>query len=244
MKELMSWRLLKKNISKKKKLIAGTGSVSFRETLELTKKAYDLGYDAAMVVTPYYYVNYMKDDVLIKYYRTLADSVRIPIILYNIPQFSGVKSLSQDTVKTLSKHENIIGIKESGAVEQAIQFAEITKAINPNFLVFNGSASSLLLSLRKGCDGGIMAAANFASNFCWDIWQKHKETEKSEVETVQEKLKVLNDNIVVNLSVAGVKEVMNRLGHYVGDPRLPIYPLSKTDKEQVNTLVATMLRII
>jgi len=159
-----------------------------RETIELTKQAHELKYDAAMVVTPYYYVKLLNDDVLINYYKTIADSSRIPIILYNIPQYSGLKSLSEEVVLELSKHENIIGIKESGSVDVAIRFAQITKH-SKNFQVFNGNASVLLHSLKNGCAGGILGSANIVPSLCYSIWKNFKENKLQEAEVTQEKLK-------------------------------------------------------
>lgn len=91
--------------SKKRTLIAGTGGNCLSETIERTEKAAELNYDAAMVIPPYYYKPKMSDDALFNYYTQLAKSVSIPIILYNIPQFTGI-NFSVLTVKVIILTEN------------------------------------------------------------------------------------------------------------------------------------------
>jgi len=211
--------------------------VSLRETIELTKKAHEYGYDAAMVVTPYYYVKNMGPEALKKYYRTLADVSKIPIILYNIPQFSGVPSISEEVVASLSKHENILGIKESGSCEQALKYVQAT---NDKFLVFNGSASTLVQALKNGCAGAIMGTANFAPELCMDIWRLCKENKYDECQQIQERLKTINDIVNVKYGVAGVKVVMNKLKIHMGECRLPLLPLTSDEKEEIHSIIATI----
>ena len=99
-------------VGKEKKLLAGTGAESTAETIERTKRAAELGYDAALVKTPYYYKPAYKPEVLIAHFRRVADESPIPVMLYSIPQFTGI-TLGAAEVATLSEHPNIIGIKDS-----------------------------------------------------------------------------------------------------------------------------------
>jgi len=105
--------------AKGKKLLAGTGAESTAETIERTKRAAELGYDAALVKTPYYYKTAYKPDVLLAHYRRVADESPIPVMLYSIPQFTGI-ALTAAEVAALAEHPNIIGIKDSSGNVQGV----------------------------------------------------------------------------------------------------------------------------
>src|SRR5258708_31881312 len=104
--------IAKESAAKEKKLIAGSGAESTAETIERTKRAAELGYDAALIKTPYYYKNAYKPDVLLAHYRRVADESPIPVMLYSIPQFTGIP-LSAADVAALAEHPNLIGLKDS-----------------------------------------------------------------------------------------------------------------------------------
>ena len=122
------------------KLIAGTGAESTAETIERTKRAAELGYDAALVKTPYYYKPAYKPEVYIAHYRCVADASPIPVLLYSVPQFTGV-ALEPPEVIALAQHPNIIGIKESSGNVQRV--AEIIAGVHPDFQVLVGSAATI-----------------------------------------------------------------------------------------------------
>ena len=113
------WELVARHASPDKLLIAGTGAESVRETVCLTNRAGELGYRAALVRTPHYYKNLLnRADAQLLYYRAVADQARIPIIIYNLPQATGV-DIPAEAVAQLSGHPNVIGIKESsGSMEK------------------------------------------------------------------------------------------------------------------------------
>src|SRR6516225_9808046 len=115
-----------------KKLIAGTGAESTAETIERTKRAAELGYDVALVKTPYYYKPAYKPENYIAHYRRVADASPIPVMLYSVPQFTGVALEAPDVAK-LAEHPNIIGIKESSG--NVLRVAEIVATVSPRFQV-------------------------------------------------------------------------------------------------------------
>ena len=123
-----------------KKLIAGTGVESTTETIARTKRAAQLGYDAALVKTPYYYKPAYKAEVYFQHYHRVADASPIPVLLYSVPQFTGV-ALEPPEVAKLAEHPNIIGIKESSG--NVLRVAEIIAAVSPHFQVLVGSAASV-----------------------------------------------------------------------------------------------------
>ncbi len=109
-----------------KVMIAGTGAESVRATLEMTEIAATLGYDAALVRTPHYYKSQMTPEVMLNFYRTVADRSPLPVLIYSVPPFTGY-DIPTDVVRQLAEHPNIIGIKESsGSVEKIQQIAQET----------------------------------------------------------------------------------------------------------------------
>src|SRR5438445_1558787 len=109
----------KEAASPQKRLLAGTGVESTAETISRTKRAAELGYDAALVKTPYYYKPVYKPEVFLTHYRAVADASPIPVLLYSVPQFTGV-SLETPEILALAEHPNIIGMKDSSGVIQRV----------------------------------------------------------------------------------------------------------------------------
>src|SRR5207253_3504938 len=133
-----------------KKLIAGTGAESTAETIERTRRAAELGYVAALVKTPYYYKPVYKPEVYIAHYRRVADASPIPVLLYCVPQFTGI-SLEAPEVAVLVEHPNIIGIKESSGDVQRV--GQMVGAVRPSFQLLTGGAGVLFPSLAVGAKG-------------------------------------------------------------------------------------------
>src|SRR6202048_2140535 len=133
-----------------KKLIAGTGAESTAETIERTQRAAALGYDVALVKTPYYYKPAYKPEVLIAHYRRVADASPIPVLLYSVPIFTGV-TLEAPEVAALSEHPNIVGIKDSSG--HVLRVGEMVAMAQPDFQVLTGSAPTLLAGITVGAKG-------------------------------------------------------------------------------------------
>src|SRR5260370_26470572 len=147
----------KEAASPKKRLLAGRGVESTAETIERTKGAAELGYEAALVKTPYYYKPAYKPEVYIAHYRRVADASPIPVLLYSVPQFTGV-ALEPPEIAVLAEHPNIIGIKESSGNVQRV--AEIIASVHPDFQVLVGSAATIYPSLTLGVPEPIPAFAS------------------------------------------------------------------------------------
>ena len=148
---------------------------SVRETVALTNRAAEIGYKAALVRTPHYYKNLLNNAAAqMLYFRAVADQAKIPVIIYNFPQATGV-DIPADAVAELSHHPNIIGIKESsGNLEKLMQMIRETKK---GFQVLTGSAPTLAPSLAVGCVGGVLAFANAAPYATISIWEAHRTRE-------------------------------------------------------------------
>src|SRR5947208_1013008 len=190
-----------------KKLIAGTGVESTTETIERTKRAAQLGYDAALVKTPYYYKPAYKPEVYFQHYHRVADASPIPVLLYSVPQFTGV-SLEAPEVATLSEHHNIIGIKESSGHVQRV--AEMVAAVKPGFQVLTGGAGVLLPSLTIGAKGAILALASALPEKCAELLELTRRAQLEAARELQNTLLRASKLVVSELGIAGVKFVMDQ----------------------------------
>jgi 4-hydroxy-2-oxoglutarate aldolase len=227
----------KEAASPQKRLLAGTGVESTAETISRTKRAADLGYHAALVKTPYYYKPVYKPDVFIAHYRRVADASPIPVLLYSVPQFTGI-SLEAPEVAVLAEHPNIIGIKESSGHVQRV--GEMIAAAPASFQVLTGGAGVLLPSLAVGAKGAILALASALPEKCAELYEL---TRRGQLETARELQKTLlraSKLIVSELGIAGVKFVMDQRGYYGGLPRLPLLPVSDAAKKRVVELLAAL----
>jgi 4-hydroxy-2-oxoglutarate aldolase len=224
-------------VSKSKKLIAGTGAESTAETIERTKRAAELGYAAALVKTPYYYKSMYRPDVLIAHYRRVADESPIPVMLYSVPQFTGI-ALEAPEVAALSEHQNIIGIKDSSGNVQRL--AEMIAAVPPSFQILVGSASTIYPSLALGARGCILALACALPEKCVTLYELVRKGHHEKAREFQSILARASKAIVSDLGIAGVKHVMNQRGYCGGDPRLPLRPLHHEEKKRLNDLLATL----
>jgi len=138
-------------------LVAGVGSESTPETISRSKAAANLGFDCVLVKTPSFFKSALTADALVEHYRRVADASKLPVVLYSIPQLTGV-ALEAELVARLAEHPNIIGIKESSGNVQRV--GEIIAAAPEGFQVVVGSADTLYASLMLGAVGGVLALAD------------------------------------------------------------------------------------
>ena len=219
-----------------KRLLAGTGVESTTETISRSKRAAELGYHAALVKTPYYYKPVYKPDVFIAHYRKVADASPIPVMLYSVPQFTGI-SLEAPEIAVLAEHPNIIGIKESSGHVQRV--AEMVAATPPSFQVLTGGAGVLLPSLAVGATGAILALASALPEKCAELYDVTRRGELDAARELQKNLLRASKLIVSELGIPGVKFVMDQRGYYGGAPRSPLLPLADAARRRVVELLAT-----
>jgi 4-hydroxy-2-oxoglutarate aldolase len=226
-----------KEAAKGKKILAGTGAESTAETIERTKRAAELGFDAALVKTPYYYKTAYKPDVLLAHYRRVADESPIPVMLYSIPQFTGI-ALTAAEVAALAEHPNIIGIKDSSGNVQGV--AEIIAATPTKFQVLVGSAASVYPSLAIGARGAILALACALPEKCVALFELFRQGQHEKARELQAILVRASKLIVSELSIAGVKFAMDQRGYRGGIPRLPLLPLHPEQKKRLTDLLSAL----
>lgn len=219
------------------KLIAGTGAESTAETIDRTKRAAELGYQVALVKTPYYYKPAYKSENYIAHYRRVADASPIPVMLYSVPQFTGV-SLEAAEIAVLSQHPNIIGIKESSGVVQRV--AEMIAAAPSTFQVLTGSASMLFPSMAIGAVGAILALASALPEHCVTVHEAGKRGDMQRGRELQMALLSASKVIVTQGSIPGVKYTMDLRGYRGGDPRPPLLPPREEQKKAIRDVLAKL----
>ncbi len=226
----------KKYASPDKLIIAGTGSDSIKETISLSNESAERGADYALILTPSFYKPEMKHNAFIKYFTAVADSVKIPVIIYNVTKFTGV-DIEAETVAKLSLHPNIAGIKNSS--ENVRQNNEFVSQTHKDFALLVGTASMLYSGFTAGAVGGILALANIAPVECIRIHELTEKGELKEALDLQNKLIPVNKAVTARYGVPGLKYAMDLTGYYGGEPRSPLSPLNESGKEDLKQILTT-----
>src|SRR5665213_8101 len=229
--KLQMWEWVAEYAASDKVLVCGTGMESVRETVALTNAAAERGYKAAMVRTPFYYKNLVhKMDTQILFFRAVADQTKIPLMIYNWPQVTGV-DISAEAVAVLSQHPNIFAIKESsGNLEKCIQMIQDVK---PGFQVLTGSAPILAPSLAIGCAGAVLAFANGAPFATVSMWEAQRSRETAAAMDWQKRILRAAQLVTVKYGVPGLKHAMDLNGYYGGPPRLPLTVITPEAKVEI-----------
>ncbi len=197
-------------------VIAGTGSNDTAHAIALTKAAEDLGADAILSVTPYY--NKANQTGLINHFKAIADSVKIPVILYNVPSRTGV-NFSIPVLKELAKVENIVAIKEaSGNIGYTAQVA----AEVPELHIYSGNDDMIVPIMSLGGKGVISVVANILPKETHDICELYLNGKVEEARKLQLKYLDLINTLFIEVNPVPVKTAMNILGYNVGNLRMPL----------------------
>jgi len=213
-----------KIVNKRVPVIAGTGSNSTYETVKLTKHAKDAGADAALLITPYY--NKPTQKGLIAHYKKIAESVDIPIILYNVPGRTGVNMLPE-TVAKLSKIENIIAVKEaSGNLNQIAKIISLC-----DISVLSGDDSLTLPILALGGSGVISVAANVAPKDVSEMVNSFDKGDLNKARKIHFKLFSLFKDLFIETNPIPVKTALSLMGMLNGELRLPLVEIENKNKE-------------
>jgi 4-hydroxy-2-oxoglutarate aldolase len=218
------------SIPKSKIMIVGTGMESTQETIRFTNQSAKLGADFALVVTPSYFKGSMKPQILHDHFISVAESSKIGILIYNVPQYTGI-NLEPEWVARLSEHPNIIGIKDSSG--NIGQLGETINLSQKGFAVFGGSAPVLFPALCIGAAGGILAVANAAPHQCVRIQSLFNKGKISEARVLQGRLTPLAQAVTTKYGIGGLKMAMDLAGYFGGDPRSPLKRPGKDIEEEI-----------
>jgi 4-hydroxy-2-oxoglutarate aldolase len=215
-------------------MIAGTGCESTRNTIELTCKAAEIGADAAIIVNPAYYKSNMTVPALAAHYHKVADASPIPVIIYNFPPGTGI-DLSAELLAQLSRHPNIIGVKDTGGMMP--KMGEVIRQAPPDFQVLAGSAGFMLPSLLIGAVGGVLALADIAPRECVDIYRLYCAGDLENARGLHLRMLPVNQAVTSRFGISGLKAAMDMLGYQAGLPRSPLLPFPEENKQELYNIL-------
>ena len=211
-------------------IIAGAGSNDTAHCIALAQGCEKAGADAVLLVTPYY--NKATQKGLILHYTAVANSINIPIILYNVPGRTGC-NIAPKTVAELAKVKNIVAVKEASG--NLSQVAEIAALVGPDFDIYSGNDDQILPVLSLGGKGVISVLSNVAPQYTHDICAKWFAGETQESLQMQLKALPLCKALFADVNPIPVKWAMNRLGWQAGACRLPLVEPSAAVQDQLET---------
>lgn len=213
-------------------LIAGTGREWTSGTIDACRRAASIGADAVLVRTPSFFKGRMTHEAFVRHYTSVADACPIPVLLYNFSAVTGV-NLLPETVAELSRHPNIVGVKESGTDgAQMAALIDLAPA-SPAFTVIAGSAPTFYASLCLGARSAILAVAGVVPELCVSLYEAARAGRHDEARRLQARLTPLARLVTTGFGVPGLKAAMEMAGYRGGDPRPPLLPSAPAAKEQI-----------
>jgi len=228
----------RKRVPSSMTLLAGTGVESTQATIDLTRQAADRGADAVLVKNPFYFKSQMTFDVYMAHYTAVADAAPIPIIIYNVPVFTGVPLQSRLVIE-LAKHPNILGLKDSSGDVKLI--SEVVWNTDPvRFGVLAGAAPTLLPAMFAGARGGIIALACAAPKAALALYRAFAAGDYKRAGEIQRIIAPAAGAVTERYGIAGLKGAMELDGFQPGLPRRPLLPLSAAQREDLVQVLRRM----
>lgn len=221
-------RYVVNRVAKRIPVWAGSGSNSTQTMLEKSKSFEKIGVDGLLLITPYY--NKTNEEGMYLHFKTVADAVSIPCILYNVPGRTGC-AISENNVCRLAKHPNIVGIKEaSGDIGYA---ARIARYLSDDFVMYSGNDDMILSMMSLGCSGVISVLANVLPKETHEMIFDYLNGEPEKTRAAQLKYLELVNALFAEVNPIPVKEALNMMGMEVGGYRLPLTAPSAATKERL-----------
>jgi 4-hydroxy-2-oxoglutarate aldolase len=217
-------KTVREAMPKDRPLLAGTGRESTAATIVATERAAKLGVDAVLVRTPSFYKSQMTTDAFVKHYTQVADRSPVPVLLYNVTMYTGV-NLLPEAVGILSKHPNIVGIKETNS--EMVQFGEYLARASDGFTVLAGSGATYFSALMLGAHGAILAVAGVAPDLCVKVFTAVRDGRIDEARKMNRQLAPLSKLVGATYGVPGLKAALTLLGFEGGLPRPPLQPVGQ-----------------
>lgn len=217
-----------------KKVLVGTARESTKGTIAFTNVLPARGISAVLVRPPSFFKSKMTREALKAHYLAVAEASRLPVLVYNIPQNTGI-SLEPRLVIGLASHPNVIGLKESSG---SLAFlAEVVREVPDRFHYFLGSGHVVYPGLEMGACGAILAVANAAPEMCAEIFRLFQAGKKDEAHRLQLDLVPLNRALVDVYGIAGLKYAQSLRGYYGGPTRLPLLPVDEEGRAEIAALL-------
>lgn len=218
-------------VNKRIPVIAGTGSNNTLQTISFSREVEKLGVDGLLIVTPYY--NKANKEGFIKHYEMIANSVNTPIMMYNVPSRTGC-SLPVDVVVELSKHQNIVALKEaSGDISY---FAQVASLVSDDFLLFSGNDDMVLPLMSLGASGVVSVAANVIPFEFHLMVERYLQCDIKEAKRIQLEYLELINTLFIETNPIPVKAVLKLMGKIDGNYRLPLCQPSQEAQQKINSV--------
>lgn len=214
-------------------VIAGTGSNSTAQTMELSQAVGGAGIDAYLIVVPYY--NKPVQEGLYRHFTTIAGAVDKPVILYNVPGRT-VADLLPETVERLAAHDNIVGIKE--ATGDIDRLSEIRRRVGADFVLLSGDDFTVLPFIAAGGHGVVTVSGNVAPALMAKLCRLALSGSLDEARVIDERLQPLNEALFVESNPIPVKWAVSQMGMMGPGIRLPLTPFSERYHEQMRAAMA------
>jgi 4-hydroxy-2-oxoglutarate aldolase len=200
-------------------LIAGAGQQSTRATINEVRRFAAAGADSMLVITPHFYRRAMTQEALLGHYLSVADASSVPVVLYNMPDLTGI-AIAPETVARLCEHENIIGIKDSSS--DLVNLAEMLRLVPEDFIVMTGNGPLLYAALGAGARGAILAAGCVAARLSIAIYSAVEEGRYERARDLQRRLTPLARAVTTRYGIGGLKAALDILGYNGGRVRAPL----------------------
>lgn len=218
--------------------IVGAGQQSTIGTINEIKKAAQAGADAVLVITPHYYRSAINQETLVDYYTAVADAAPVPLLLYSMPALTGVK-IEPETIKRLSEHSNIIGVKDSS--NDVAGFSETVRLCPDNFAVLTGNGTVLLDALQAGATGGILAVGCVVPEVCVEIFRAFRAGETERASALQSKLTPLATAVTTKFGIGGLKTALDLAGYHGAAVRPPLRMPAESAREEIATALEALV---
>lgn len=209
-------------------VLAGATYDAQRSAERFLAAAADLGADYGLVLSPGYHRKQMSEEVLYRYFMSLADTTVLPLVVYNAPGFNGI-TLTPELVGRLADHSNIVGLKDS-ATSGIEGFLPLQRA---DFAVLAGSANFLFAAMMGGSPGGTVSLANAFPALALRLYELGRSRDATRGPALQERVSRINRAISGAYGVPGVKAAMDLAGFVGGTPRRPLLPLDDSERQQL-----------
>jgi 4-hydroxy-2-oxoglutarate aldolase len=206
-------------VPEKLTFVAGAGQQSTRGTIKEIERATTAGADAVLVITPGFYKSAITQEALVRHYRAVADAARVPVILYSMPDLTGIK-IEPETAAILSEHQNIIGMKDSSA--DIVKFTEAVRQAPDDFAMMIGNGTVFSEALQAGARGGILAVGCAVPALCLEIYQAVRSGDIDRAGSLQDQLTPLARAVTRTYGIGGLKTAMELTGLVGGDVRAPL----------------------
>lgn len=228
-------------VPRERAFVVGVGGHSTRAAVSEARRAAAAGADAVLALTPHFYRGAMTTGALVAHFTAVADASPVPVMLYNIPQNTGV-ALAPGAVARLAAHGNVAGIKDSsGDMVNHVEMLRLTDGARADFAVLTGHAQVLYTSLCAGADGAILAAACAAPSLCVAVYRAFAAGDYEHARLLQRRLAPLAQAVTARYGIGGLKAALDLLGYRGGEVRAPLAMPDEAARRDIARLVEESL---